>query len=373
MNNYRKGNTVLPPPVFMWIEPTNYCNLKCVMCSNSVLKDKDVGFMKFSLYKKIIDEVKDYIGSCFLFNSGESLFHKDIVRMIDYAEENGIRVQLHTNATILDRKMRHKMLNSKLSYILFSFDGLTKEYYEKIRINANFENTLDNVRSFLNERDDKPYTVIQNIIIDSVMDKDTFKTDFLNFYSSFDKLPDDIIIKYPIDMSDDKLRKNIDFTLFNPNKQVVKCPMVWCSSVIRWNGDVVACPFDFTGEINIGNVSEDSFIDVWNGNEMKKLRRGLAPNKCNNCVCTQKGTFLGLSIELWKILSFYLANRINYGMERMFSKMVSDESSQYVIMKGKDYRKVNKTGKVIVQYEHGEIQLELLPDDWIRYKRVDLV
>jgi len=73
---YKLKITKLPHlPMVLWIEPTNKCNLKCLMCPNSVISQDKLGFMDFKLYQKIINQSKSYISSVILCISGESLLH----------------------------------------------------------------------------------------------------------------------------------------------------------------------------------------------------------------------------------------------------------------------------------------------------------
>ena len=101
--------------------------------------------MDFDLYKKIIDEAKDFVFDVNLFHRGESLLHPRIYDMIKYANEKGIYTRLFTNATLLDDKNAKSIIDSGLDFISFSFDGYTKEDYEKVRINFDFDKTINNI------------------------------------------------------------------------------------------------------------------------------------------------------------------------------------------------------------------------------------
>ena len=66
---------------------------------------------------------------------GEPLLHPQLCEIIRHAKEQGIvDVIINTNATHLDDSYAEKLLNSGLDYIIFSFDGGTKETYEKNRV-----------------------------------------------------------------------------------------------------------------------------------------------------------------------------------------------------------------------------------------------
>src|SRR3989338_638051 len=168
LRHYKLGSKRLPyGPLRLWVEPTSFCNLKCPMCTSKDVPEEKIGYMDWDLYKKIIDEAKDFVYDINLFMGGESLFHKRLPEMIAYAKANGIRTRLSTNATVLTKDKREALLDAGLDFIIFSFDGYEKEVYEKIRVNANFEKTLGNIKAFLEEKkrrgSRKPYVVFQMI------------------------------------------------------------------------------------------------------------------------------------------------------------------------------------------------------------------
>ena len=60
--------------------------------------------------------------------------------MIEYAKSKGvIDIMLHTNGTVMDENLAERIVKSGLDRIIFSLDSITKEIYEKIRINANLK------------------------------------------------------------------------------------------------------------------------------------------------------------------------------------------------------------------------------------------
>ena len=136
-------------PVRIWVEPTSYCNLKCIMCPNKDLPKEQKGFMEWTLYKKIIDEAAQSIFDIHLLHRGESLLHPDFFKMARYAHEKGLTVKFHTNGTLLNEEKSYQLIKSGIDQFSFSFDGYKKETYEKIRVGADFDKTVQNIIQFL--------------------------------------------------------------------------------------------------------------------------------------------------------------------------------------------------------------------------------
>ena len=150
--NYKQKKTKISnKPVTVWVEPTNRCNIKCVMCPNPAIPKGDLGFMEMDLYKNIIDQVQDYAAAIELLFAGESFLHKKIFDMIEYAKSKGIQVVTSTNGTLLGLR-KDDILRSGLDRLNIAFDGYNKETYEKIRVGAKFDNVFKQTIDFLEEK-----------------------------------------------------------------------------------------------------------------------------------------------------------------------------------------------------------------------------
>ena len=52
--SYKRKKIVLNyPPYILWIEPTNHCNLECVMCPTVNTPKDSKGYMELGLFKKM--------------------------------------------------------------------------------------------------------------------------------------------------------------------------------------------------------------------------------------------------------------------------------------------------------------------------------
>ena len=65
-------------PIRLWVEASLSCNLQCAMCPNKDIPASEKGIMSFSLFKKIIDEAKDFVSDIFIHHRGESLLNPNL-------------------------------------------------------------------------------------------------------------------------------------------------------------------------------------------------------------------------------------------------------------------------------------------------------
>jgi len=293
-------------PIRLWIEPTDHCNLRCVMCPNKDLPKEKKGFMDLDLFQKIIDEAAAFVFDVHLLHRGESLLHPHFFEMAGYAHGKGIRTKLHTNGTVLDEKKARLIIDSGLDQVSFSFDGYDKETYESIRVNGDFERTVQNIVRFLQikkeEQSKKPYAILEliNFPDSPIKSNSQSQKDFLRHFKD---LPlDKIVIKEYHNWAGEtgKVPKRRHYS---------PCTFLWNALIIFWDGSVLPCSQDFFGYYILGNVKESSLAEIWNNDKMLHLRLNHINGHidefetCRECDRLWRNKFLGVPKEyLWKFL-----------------------------------------------------------------------
>ena len=306
-------------PARIWIESSSRCNLKCSLCVNKDLPPDMKGDMDFNLFKKIIDEISGKVYDINLFHRGEPLLNRNIVSMVSYAASRGIKTRIHTNATLLDKDLSRKLILAGLDLISFSFDGYTKEEYEKNRAGAKFGENLGRIIDFLKVKKElkskKPYTIIQVIEQKEKFSGSETRRQRKIFLKNFENLPlNKIVTRIPHNWGGllelngpDKKRK------MGGKKSM--CTFPWYSLTVFYDGRVFLCPQDFEGRICLGNLDNDRINEIFNGKIIKSVRNtfisGEAGNMipCKNCDRIARKTFLKIPLEYLGIfIKDYLRN-----------------------------------------------------------------
>ncbi len=284
-----KGLIELPyAPFQAWVEPTNRCNLKCVMCPQSKGLSAPQGFMDMKLYLKIIRELRAIkMRRISLFMGGEPLLHRQIVEMARIAREHGISVRLHTNATLLTEEISRGLLDSgAVQEISLSFDAEKPEYYEKLRAGAKYEKTKSNILKFLalkKAAGKKTPQVIVQVIKERNPDGSPVKVS-ADFMAQFHDLPVDVFKGIPF--------HNFGGTFDGSGKarnNFTPCSNLWKSFNISWDGVVVACCVDSDRKLVLGDMRDQSIMEIWNGEKIKRLRKLMAERRleelgtCKEC------------------------------------------------------------------------------------------
>ena len=291
----KKAMHILPSiPPTIYVELTNACNLDCAMCDRKSMTRKQ-GMMEMNLFQKLIDNaVEIRIPAIKLNRFGESLLHPKLIDMIRYTKERGMPwVYFTSNATLLNEENTTEILRSNLDSITFSVDGATPATYEKIRKNAKYNITVENIKRFHKMRGEmglkKP-----RIVLNTLLTRET-ANEILQFFKQWSSIADYINV-IPVgrygNVSD---LSAIDRRGLKNEKRPSHHP--FDRLMIFWNGDVTVCCGDINGELTIGNILEDRIETLWKNEKMKRLRRmHLARNFdeipiCDNCDGTNRTLF----------------------------------------------------------------------------------
>lgn len=122
LNTYITGMNALFPkrkpfgwPVYIQIEPTNICNLRCPLCpTGSGESDKKLPKqnMPLEMFKGIIDDLGDTLILIMLWGIGEPLINTETFEMIRYAKQRNIIVVLSTHGLLINKKNNIEQLLS---------------------------------------------------------------------------------------------------------------------------------------------------------------------------------------------------------------------------------------------------------------------
>ena len=274
-------------PAIYIIEPTNACNLNCVMCPNANKNTK--GFMDFCLFENIIKQIKDSAKTILLYYRGEPLLHSDLTQMIELCKKRTqARVILSTNATMLTKLISEKLMSSGLDDIILCLDGNSKETYEQIRRNANFDNVQENITNFINLRGNK----VKPEILVQLIEMHINKHEIDDFKNKWKKIGCKVLITWLNSWAYQLPKLMTMSDSVNPNRREIRthCADLWFKMVIDYKGKVVLCCHDYSEKCIIGDLKKQCIEDIWNSEEIRKLRKLHKERKfskiklCKNCI-----------------------------------------------------------------------------------------
>lgn len=113
----------IPRPVVVW-NCTRQCNLSCVHCYASASKLKSSEEMDTGEGKAFIHGLAQFGVPVILFSGGEPLLRRDFFELADYARQQGLRIALSTNGTLITREAADNLKNIGFAEVGISLDGI---------------------------------------------------------------------------------------------------------------------------------------------------------------------------------------------------------------------------------------------------------
>jgi radical SAM protein with 4Fe4S-binding SPASM domain len=276
----------LKTPLVVQIFPIYACNFRCNYCVFST-KPSERGFvsdetvMDFELFKKCVDEMAqfpDKLKVLRFVGMGEPLLHKHIARMVEYTVQSNIaeRVEILSNASLLDRKMTDSLLQAGLSRLIVSLQGTSKEKYKEVcKADIDFVQFVENIRYFYNH---KGTTQLHVKIIDYALDG---SEDEQKFFSLFGDICDSIGIEYAgpiypwVDYGEVLKASDKVVTQFGlPPADLHICPQPFFTLQINPDGKVVPC-YSIDYPRIVGDCNELSVVEIWNSTAFNDFRRAM--------------------------------------------------------------------------------------------------
>lgn len=119
-------------PIELEIGLTNACNHRCIFCAVDYTGYKPDVMDKQLLLKNLEALAPKGVKSIIYAGEGEPLLHKEAPDIINQTKEFGIDVAMSTNGVLLTPEVSRTCLKS-LTWIRFSTAGITDETYDKIQ------------------------------------------------------------------------------------------------------------------------------------------------------------------------------------------------------------------------------------------------
>ena len=133
-------------PYEIQFSPEHRCNLRCVQCYATVVRnDGGVPLMDVKLPPNTLERFQklepfaDHWECISLTGSGEPLLSPAFPGILEILERHDCWVSFNTHGLLVDRKRARMLVENGVDEIRFSMDGATKETFEKIRVNAKWD------------------------------------------------------------------------------------------------------------------------------------------------------------------------------------------------------------------------------------------
>lgn len=275
----------LPAPFTLFISPTQRCNFRCFYCTHSktVEEKRACGFQAVDMDPGLVETLARQaaafggkIKRVVFTGLGEPLVNPALPDMIQTFAEKGVAggYEVITNACLLTPQMTDRLLESGLTYLRVSIQGINSTQYQKTAGVAVDCDRLVNQLRYFYERKGNCRLYIKTM--DASLEREEDKEQFFEIFSPIcDKVYIEHLVKaQPSMMEQYGEHVNSEFTFFRePSEYRAVCPYLFYVLQVDSQGRVFPCPpLGFGEEFSLGNAAQTSLYDIWHGRKLRALQ-----------------------------------------------------------------------------------------------------
>ena len=269
----------------VYIEITNSCNLSCVFCPKTTRKQE---FMTAELFGHILEGIKGASEYVYFHVMGEPLLHPKLGDFLDMCAQYGYKVNLTTNGTLLEKNYHiiGKPALRQVNISLHSNSGAGNPYSEEY---------LGNVFSFIDKAKD---STLISLRFWNLTDGDDGNTEVLRLIKTR-YAPGAVVEEKPTHVRGIQIAKNI----FIHQSKAFEWPDLgradksetgFCYGLreqiaILVDGTVVPCCLDKDGDLNLGNIKNDTLQNIISGSRARAIYDGFSAKKAVESLCKKCG------------------------------------------------------------------------------------
>jgi len=294
-----------PYPNYIEMEAIQgYCQLNCIMCEKEYWNEKPQ-MLSFKNFKYAMDQFPDlkWAGNNGL---GDPFLNPEYRQMVKYLDDKHVCQEIYLTSKAFEKGDIEKFVDyNSFIFLKFSFDAATKDTYESIRINGDYDKVIDNIIRFDREKKRRGkhypelqfhFVVMKNNIHECEqyvklihdLGVDCSNITFSRMLHKF-KQTEHLYTDIP-----DTLMKNLEIAgkrygipvTFNADAAGTKPPInlctAWTMPYIFPDGTVISCCCmnmqnrrDWQRQTAMGNIFQTPMRDIWYGPKYKLLRKKL--------------------------------------------------------------------------------------------------
>lgn len=290
-------------PLIVSVEPTNACNMRCPMCPTGLgALTRPKGRMDLDGFARLLDQVERTVLIMTFWGWGESTLHPQLFEMIRMAADRGIFTMLTMNGTNFDAG---RMLDSRLDYLVVSFDGTRERSYAPVRRGGDLRRAIDGVRAIAAARRARGVRhprinmgfIVTRLNQDELPELDAVARE-IGFDATRPKYLHTITRQVAAELrpTDPRLVGNVgrdgpgralerDVPGLPPVPVPDGCGLLWQYAMVYWDGTMVPCCYDWDAEQPLGNAFRGDFAALWHGPAYTEFRRRVTHDKQSLALC----------------------------------------------------------------------------------------
>ena len=266
----------------VYIEISNLCNLSCRFCPGT---KRPKGQMDLERFSSILEKLKGYTEFVYFHLMGEPLLHHDLPRFLELAGQNGFKVILTTNGTLLESR-KELLLSSPAVHKV----NISLHAFEANDLSVPFETYVDGCLDYGKAAEGNKLTV------------------FRLWNSGGEDKQNGLLLQkleevFPKPWKDSRkgtqlapkvyLEPGEKFDWPDLNAPEEEGPY-FCYGLrdqigILWDGTVVPCCLDHEGDIPLGNLLTQTMEEILESDRAKAIYDGFSKKEAAEPLCRRCG------------------------------------------------------------------------------------
>ncbi|MBC8123943.1 MAG: radical SAM protein [Gemmatimonadaceae bacterium] len=306
-------------PLGVQVETTNYCNFKCIMCNREVLPGMDENHLTLQAFKRLIAQIQPAVAV--MNGLGEPLMDRTIFDKLDACRRAHILTTMPTNLSFVRGERLERLLASPPNILQLSIDGGERTSYEAIRGRADYDQIMANFWALSKRYDHRSFHIRVLIALQrlnlgdfepmyAMMERSNFNEITVVPFFDYGHTGEHFRHLQPMDGQVDATVEQINAVLpgtrgkrrnfyirWRGAVQQLKpkspqadtgtpiCLLPWYSTYLDAKLNVYPCCFLQGSEHVMGNLSQQSVAEVWQGERYAHFRSRMLHDRGNLAGC----------------------------------------------------------------------------------------
>ncbi|MBN1578910.1 MAG: radical SAM protein [Chitinispirillaceae bacterium] len=304
-----------PPPARLDLEITSRCQLRCKYCARTLYgRDRGGGDMTPALFIKALDSCA-IRGEVVFVGLGEPLLHPGCAGFVARAHARGARTWMVTNGLAADAEMLLRLRDAGLDELTFSVDAAKEELFARLRDGASLEKVKEHIAAACHLVSTSLFTTLSRENVEGLSALIDLAGSFglpaltvtdLNFpenrHNACAAAPEALSIDSAVRRARESgilllgphihdfssVKAGLRYCLVNSHDDIIRrstrhthCLAPWRIAVVDAQGNVTPC--NCAPDTVAGNIMQQSFDTIWNGEIMREWRTAMCDNRNERC------------------------------------------------------------------------------------------
>jgi len=250
--------------------------------------------MEATLAEKISDSLRHSLLSANLYFQGEPMLHPQFFEVTELFR--GINCTISTNGHFLNVENCRKLALSGLRKVIVSLDGVTQPVYSAYRRGGNLEMVIEGVRNLSDAFKQASNSPRLELLFLYGRHNAHELAEVKSFAKSLGvslKVKSMEVLKpahnmqwIPAEVKRTRYEKK-DGAYVLKKRPARGCLRAWTTPVITWDGNLLPCCFDKDAGNSFGNIIEQPFKSIWDGEKRHAFLAELIRTRAFCSICSQ--------------------------------------------------------------------------------------